>query len=44
MRRRGLVVRLVAAVALAALTGCGKKGDPEPPLEEKVRYPRKYPK
>ena len=46
MSRRALIVRLAAAtvVASAGLAGCGRKGDPEPPPEEKVRFPRKYPK
>ena len=44
MSRRDLIARIAAAAALAVLAGCGKKGDPEPPPEEKVRYPRKYPK
>ena len=45
MSRRALIVRLAAAaVASTGLAGCGRKGDPEPPPEEKVRFPRKYPK
>mgnify|MGYP003938664273 CR=1 FL=1 len=44
MSRRGLIARLIAAAAMAGLAGCGKKGDPEPPPKEKVRFPRKYPK
>lgn len=44
MSRRRLIAYLIATVALAGLAGCGKKGDPEPPPDEKVRFPRKYPK
>lgn len=38
-------MRLVAALlALALLSGCGKKGSPSPPgPAEEVRYPRAYP-
>lgn len=43
MTRRALILR-IAATALAGLGGCGRKGDPEPPPGETVRFPRRYPK
>ena len=44
MTRRALILRMAAAAALAGLGGCGRKGDPEPPPGEPVRFPRSYPK
>jgi len=35
-------VALVLLVAVA-LTGCGRKGNPQPPPGEQNRYPRTYP-
>ena len=35
-------VALVLVVALA-LTGCGRKGNPQPPPGEQNQYPRTYP-
>lgn len=41
---RLLVTLLLACALVAPLAGCGKKGDPEAPEKEEVRYPRQYPK
>ena len=42
MMLRGPIALLIAlAVVMAALTGCGRKGPPEPP--EGTTYPRQYP-
>ena len=36
--------RLLLALAFAApLAACGRKGDPEPPGNADMRYPRQYP-
>jgi predicted small lipoprotein YifL len=35
-------VALMLVVALA-LTGCGRKGNPQPPPGEQNQYPRTYP-
>ena len=43
MIRRWLTV-LIALAVLAGAAGCGKKGDLEDPEDEKVRYPRQYPR
>jgi predicted small lipoprotein YifL len=40
--RVGSRVALVIVVALA-LTGCGRKGNPQPPPGEPNAYPRTYP-
>jgi len=47
-RRPRSFFRLVSRVALVllvavALTGCGRKGNPQPPPGEQNRYPRTYP-
>ncbi|HEU0215187.1 MAG TPA: lipoprotein [Stellaceae bacterium] len=44
-RRIWLVVTRVALVLLVtvALTGCGRKGNPQPPPGEQNHYPRTYP-
>ena len=44
-RRIWLVVTRMALVLLVAvaLTGCGRKGNPQPPPGEQNRYPRTYP-
>lgn len=35
---------LLLAITLAsALTACGKRGDPEPPPDEKDKFPQTYP-
>ena len=44
MTRREALGRIAALAALATLAACGKKDDPEPPPEEKVRFPRQYPR
>ncbi len=41
---RHLLVVLIAAALVLGAAGCGKKGDPEDPKEEKVKYPRQYPR
>jgi hypothetical protein len=40
---RRLLLRLLAAVPLAALTACGRKADPRPPEDADPRAPRVYP-
>lgn len=45
--RRRLLARMAALVmlpSLAALSGCGRKGDLEPPPDRSAAYPRSYPK
>ncbi len=44
MTRRALLVRLLGLAAAAAIAGCGKKGQPNPPDPEKNEFPRQYPK
>ena len=40
-----LIVLLLVALSLTApIAGCGKKGDLDAPEEEKVKYPRQYPR
>jgi predicted small lipoprotein YifL len=41
---RVMVAVLLALVLTAPLAACGKKGDLEAPKDEKVRFPRQYPK
>ncbi len=43
MIRRMLIAVVALALAVGA-AGCGKKGDLEDPKEEKVKYPRQYPR
>jgi predicted small lipoprotein YifL len=39
-----IAARLVLVLLVAvALTGCGRKGNPQPPPGEKAGYPRTYP-
>jgi predicted small lipoprotein YifL len=41
---RPIAIRLVLVLLVAvALTGCGRKGNPQPPPGEKTGYPRTYP-
>lgn len=40
-RRRLMILALATALALPALTSCGRKGSPEPP--EGSTYPQQYP-
>ena len=41
---RRLLIALVALGLVVGAAGCGKKGDLEDPEEEKVSYPRQYPR
>jgi predicted small lipoprotein YifL len=42
--RRGAALQLVLVMLIAAtLAGCGKKGDPKPPDDQPVTYPKAYP-
>ncbi len=41
---RHLLVALIAAALVFGAAGCGKKGDLEDPKEEKIKYPRQYPR
>jgi predicted small lipoprotein YifL len=41
---RRLVSVLMALVLAVGIAGCGKKGNLEDPEEEKIRYPRQYPR
>jgi predicted small lipoprotein YifL len=44
MRERGFChLALLPLVFTIVLTGCGKKGPPEPPPGEPTTYPRPYP-
>ncbi len=43
MIRRLLAVLVALSLALA-IAACGKKGNLEDPEDEKVRYPRQYPR
>ncbi|MGH6933650.1 MAG: LPS translocon maturation chaperone LptM [Dongiaceae bacterium] len=38
----GFLAVLTVALILA-LSGCGRKGDPEPPSGQKDEFPRQYP-
>ena len=41
---RGAATRLVLVVLIAAaLLACGKKGDPKPPTDQPLTYPKVYP-
>jgi predicted small lipoprotein YifL len=47
-RRPQSLLRVTSRVALVllvavALTGCGRKGNPQPPPGEQNQYPRTYP-
>jgi len=41
---RQLVTVLIAFVLAFGVVGCGKKGNLEDPEEEKIKYPRQYPR
>ncbi len=41
---RRLVTALVALALALGAAGCGKKGNLEDPEDEKVTYPRQYPR
>jgi predicted small lipoprotein YifL len=42
--RKVVVIRLLVLLLIAvALTGCGKKGAPQPPPDEPNTFPRSYP-
>jgi hypothetical protein len=44
-RRAGAAATIVVAMmAVAMLTGCGKKGTPVPPADEPNTYPQPYPR
>jgi predicted small lipoprotein YifL len=40
---RRLTPALILLLLVAALAGCGKKGNPLPPPDEPNTYPRSYP-
>ena len=42
-RTRQIVAVLAALLIAVALTGCGKKGAPQPPPDEPNTFPRSYP-
>ncbi len=45
IRKISLLMTILAALGLVvALAGCGKKGNLEDPKEEKIKYPRQYPR
>ncbi len=41
---RHVTTALIALMLVFGVVGCGKKGNLEDPEEEKVRYPRQYPR
>ena len=41
---RKVMTALLALVLVVGVAGCGRKGDLEDPEEEKVQYPRQYPR
>jgi predicted small lipoprotein YifL len=41
---RKMATILMVIVLGAALSGCGKKADPDPPPGKKSEYPRAYPR
>ena len=41
---RRLMTALMLLVLAIGIAGCGKKGNLEDPEEEKIRYPRQYPR
>ena len=41
---RKVMTALLALVLVFGVAGCGRKGDLEDPEEEKVQYPRQYPR
>jgi predicted small lipoprotein YifL len=42
--RRRAWIALTLLLALLALDGCGKRGEPSPPPDEPNTYPRVYPR
>jgi hypothetical protein len=41
---RGAATRLVLVLLIAVtLSACGKKGDPKPPTDQPLTYPKVYP-
>jgi predicted small lipoprotein YifL len=43
LRGLRIVMLLVLLVGVGSLSGCGKKGDLEPPGGQPEKYPRQYP-
>ena len=41
---RRLLIALVALGLVIGAAGCGRKSDPENPEDEKISYPRQYPR
>ncbi len=41
---RKVMTALLALVLVYGIAGCGRKGNLEDPEEEKVQYPRQYPR
>ena len=41
---RQVMTALLVLVLVFGAAGCGRKGDLEDPEEEKVQYPRQYPR
>jgi predicted small lipoprotein YifL len=41
---RGAAARLVLVLLIAVtVAACGKKGDPKPPADQPINYPKQYP-
>mgnify|MGYP003322205580 CR=1 FL=1 len=41
---RYVMTTLLAFILVFSAAGCGKKGNLEDPKEEKIQYPRQYPR
>ena len=41
---RHVMTALITFVLVLGVSGCGKKGNLEDPKEEKVQYPRQFPR